>query len=215
MALRGCKFENRWSVGSHLSFQRLTWCPVWPRRIQGRTDGSGSSVCVLNPTSPSSISGAPSRPGSPSKSPFFCPVPLGRAAPNIYAKSTSPNCKISLQTKFFLSPLPTAVNYKSGGGVVWVWVTARRGDLEARRKEKRKKKKEPGNISSYITDTHNKHTHAHRRIRLFSEDLPDYSKSLLRWSLWWGFAVMKAWIRAVTNTLSKSQWDQFPSSPDV
>lgn len=185
---------------------------MWPRRVQGRIDGSGSSACVLNPTSPSSISGGPSRPGSPSKSPFFCPVPLGRAAPNIYAKSTSPNCKISLQTKFFLSPLPTAVNYKSGRGVVWVWVTARRGDLEAQRKEKRKKKAWK---HFKLHHRYNTHVHAHRRIRLFAADLPDYSKSLLRWSLWWGFAVMKARIRAVTNTLSKSQWAQFPSSPNV
>lgn len=145
----GCTFGNQWPVGSHLSFQRLTWCPVWPQRIQGKTVGRGSSVCVFDLASPSSISGGPDRPGSPSKTPFFCPAPLGRAAPNIYAKSTSPNCRISLQAKFFLSPLTTAVNYKSGGGVFECeWQRD-----EATQKHSGRKGKKPGNISSYITDT--------------------------------------------------------------
>lgn len=145
--LHGAPLEDahlRCSVGSHLSFQRWTWCPAGPPRIQGETYGNGSSVC-FRAHFPLWISGGPSRPGSPSKTPFFCPVPLGRPAPNIYAKSTSPNCRISLQAKFLLSPLTTAVNYKSSAGV---WVTARRGDLETQRKGEKK----PGNISSYITE---------------------------------------------------------------
>lgn len=148
-------------MGSHLSFRRLTWCPVRPQRIQGKTVGRGYSVCVLEPTSPSppalNISGGLARPGRPSKAPFFCPAPLGRAAPNIYAKSTSPNCRISLQPKFFLSPLTTAVNYKSKRRGVWVWVTGRRGNIETQWKGGKK----PGNISSYITDTIHTHTNTH------------------------------------------------------
>lgn len=75
----------------------------------------GVPLCAfLDPTSPCNVVGGLSRPGSPSKTAFFCPAPLGRVTPIIYAKSTSPNCGISFQAKFLLSPLTTALNYNSG-----------------------------------------------------------------------------------------------------
>lgn len=103
------------------------------QRIQWKTVGRSSSLCVLDPTSSSGISGGPARPGSPSKTAFFCPLSLGSAASDIYAKSTSINCGVSLQAKFLLSPLTTAVNYKTGRGVFeleWQWEEAKKRSPE-------------------------------------------------------------------------------------
>lgn len=67
------------------------------------------------------------------KDALHLPRAPGEGSPNSYAKSTSPNWRISLQAKFFLSTLTTAVNYKSSSHV-WMSVTARRGDTERWRK---------------------------------------------------------------------------------
>lgn len=117
-------------ITSQWGFIYFFWAwPDIPSDLKGA--GKRSSVCALDPTSSSNFSGGPVKAGSPSKTPFFCPSPPGRAASNIYAKSTSPNCRISLQTKFLLSPLTTAVNYKAGRGGAQMWATVRGGDAES------------------------------------------------------------------------------------
>lgn len=151
-------------------------------------------MCILDPTSPCNVVGGPSRPGSPSKTAFFCPAPLGRVTPNIYAKSTSPNCRIGLQAKFLLSPLTTAVNYNSGERGV------SDGGGRYRRHRQCRSAAETGSAGLEIFQVTPQVQHTHMHV-----DLPDYSKPLFHWLLWRGFAVMKEGIRAVTHTLSKSE----------
>lgn len=56
---------------------------------------------------------ARARPG-PQSRPSLAPRPLGARPPNIYAKSTRPNCGIGLLAQFSSSPLTTALNYNPG-----------------------------------------------------------------------------------------------------
>lgn len=113
------------------------------------------------------------RPGlaAPQRRPSFALCPLGGQPPDpqhLCKKSTSPNCRIGLQAKFFLSPLTTAVNYESSIGV-FQWVTARRGDIETRRRGG-KKSLETFQVTSQIHYTlANTHTHVHRHISLFRQ----------------------------------------------
>lgn len=135
-------------VSSQFQEVKLMSCPT-PKDSE-EDCGISSSVPVLDPTSSSSILGGPSKHSSPSKPAFLCPSPPGSVAPNIYAKSTSPNCGISLQAEFFLSPLTTAVNYNP---VARTWVTARRSDIETQRKEERGLKRAWKTCLCYMADT--------------------------------------------------------------
>lgn len=127
-------------------------------------------VCILNPTSPFTSQEVWAGLAGPQRRPSFALCPWGGQPPNSYAKSTSPNCRIGLQAKFFLSPLTTAVNYKSSRGVFECDWRRCRNAVEGG------KKNIPGNISSYITAVLRTSTQAQWASQ---EDLPGYSKSLL------------------------------------
>lgn len=172
-------------VSSQFQEVKLMSCPT-PKDSE-EDCGISSSVPVLDPTSSSSILGGPSRHSSPSKPAFLCPSPPGSAAPNIYAKSTSPNCGISLQAEFFLSPLTTAVNYNP---VARTWVTARRSDIETQRKEERGLKKCLEKVF-VLHGRHDTYTHA---------DLPRDGQALrtMRTGKW-----EQGWIVCVWAILSK------------
>lgn len=160
-------------------------CPT--PKDSGEDGGISSSVPVLDSTSSSSILGGPSRHSSPSKPAFLCPSPPGSMAPNIYAKSTSPNCGISLQAEFFLSPLTTAVNYNR---VARTWVTARRSEIETQRKEERGLKEGLENV--FVLHG--------RQVTYTYADLPRHSQPLwmMKMEKW-----QQGWIVCIWPILSK------------
>ena len=113
----------------------------------------GVPLCVLyTPLPPPTSQEVQPGLAAAQRRPSFALHPSGGQPPqHLCKKSTSPNCRIGLQAKFFLSPLTTAVNYKSSRGVFdGVWVTARRGDVGAQRKAGGKKKLETFQVISQI-----------------------------------------------------------------